>query len=118
MKETLNGVNSSNNTKTVLCNVIVTESEFLNAVEIIKKYRQQINSIINENDYILSKNTLIKDAGFNTLVYNCLKHDFDTLEELSKLTSRDILRIRYLGKKSVENIKSVLQKAGLKLRDS
>ena len=56
---------------------------------------------------------LIEELELSIRSYNCLKRaGIYTVEELSKITYEDLLHIRNLGKKSIEEIQQKLEKMG------
>ena len=63
--------------------------------------------------------TPIKRLDLWVRTYNCLKRaGIDTVEELCDKTRDDILKIRHISLKTLENIEEALAKIGLKLRES
>ena len=103
-------------TKPMLCEVI-TEEQYLQALLIVSKYKEQINKQVDNVIFSLNKETKIEHAGFSTAVYNAFKREsLKNLDDVSKLTKKDILRFRYVGKKGLNNVIYVLDQAGLSLR--
>ena len=60
----------------------------------------------------------IEDMNFSVRTYHCLKKaKIHTLVDLTKRTVKDLLKIRNLGRKSVEEISFKLKLWGLKLKE-
>jgi DNA-directed RNA polymerase subunit alpha len=61
----------------------------------------------------------IEELDLSVRSYNCLKRaGINTVEELIKKTEEDMMKVRNLGKKSLEEVKSKLDELGLVLRPS
>lgn len=61
----------------------------------------------------------IEELDLSVRSYNCLKRaGINTLEELTRKTEEDIMKVRNLGKKSLQEIKEKLSTLGLSLRES
>lgn len=61
----------------------------------------------------------IEELDLSVRSYNCLKRaGINTVEELIKKTEEDMMKVRNLGKKSLEEVKSKLDDLGLALRPS
>ena len=61
----------------------------------------------------------IEELDLSVRSYNCLKRaGINTVEELIKKTEEDMMKVRNLGKKSLEEVKSKLAEHGLTLRPS
>jgi DNA-directed RNA polymerase subunit alpha len=61
----------------------------------------------------------IEELDLSVRSYNCLKRaGINTVEELIKKTEEDMMKVRNLGKKSLEEVKSKLDELGLALRPS
>lgn len=61
----------------------------------------------------------IEELDLSVRSYNCLKRaGIDTVEELTRKTEEDMMKVRNLGKKSLAEVKSKLAKFGLSLRSS
>ncbi len=60
----------------------------------------------------------LEDLGLSVMSYNCLKRaGIDTLEDIIQKTEEDMIKIRNLGKKNLEEIKWKLKESGFALRD-
>lgn len=68
-------------------------------------------------DVMNTKNISIDQLELSPRIYNCLKRaNIDTLSDLVSYTQEDLLKIKNFGKKSVEQVVTVLQERfGLKL---
>ena len=61
----------------------------------------------------------IEELDLSVRSYNCLKRaGINTVEELIKKTEEDMMKVRNLGKKSLDEVKSKLDELGLALRPS
>ncbi|MBE5780518.1 MAG: DNA-directed RNA polymerase subunit alpha [Clostridiales bacterium] len=70
-----------------------------------------------KNDGILEKS--IDDLDLSVRSYNCLKRaGINTVEELTKMTEEDMMKVRNLGRKSLEEVQQKLAEVGLSLRTS
>ena len=68
----------------------------------------------NENDKILDMN--IDELELSVRSYNCLKRaGINTVEELTSKTAEEIMKVRNLGKKSLEEVLGKLKELGLEL---
>lgn len=61
----------------------------------------------------------VEELDFSVRSYNCLKRaNIHTVEELTKKTEDDMMKVRNLGKKSLEEVKNKLADLGLELKKS
>jgi len=68
-----------------------------------------------EKDKVLEMS--IEELDLSVRSFNCLKRaGINTVEELIKKTEEDMMKVRNLGKKSLEEVKSKLAEYGLSLR--
>ena len=68
-----------------------------------------------KNDGILEKS--VDDLDLSVRSYNCLKRaGINTVEELTKMTEEDMMKVRNLGRKSLEEVQQKLAEVGLSLR--
>lgn len=59
----------------------------------------------------------IEELGLSVRSYNCLKRaGIDTVGELTRKTEEDMMKVRNLGKKSLQEVKEKLAQLGLSLR--
>ena len=61
----------------------------------------------------------IEELDMSVRSFNCLKRaGIDTVEDLTNRTEEDMIKVRNLGKKSLEEVIQKLQSLGLSLRKS
>ena len=61
----------------------------------------------------------IEELDLSVRSYNCLKRaGIDSVEELTRKTEEDMMKVRNLGKKSLQEVKEKLAALGLALRES
>ena len=61
----------------------------------------------------------IDELELSVRSYNCLKRaGINTVEELTNKTSEDMMKVRNLGRKSLEEVLGKLKELGLELRNS
>ncbi len=61
----------------------------------------------------------IEELDLSVRSYNCLKRaGINTVEELTRRTEEDMMKVRNLGKKSLQEVKEKLAALGLCLRQS
>ncbi|MCS3486355.1 DNA-directed RNA polymerase alpha subunit [Bacillus sp. JUb11] len=59
----------------------------------------------------------IDDLDLSVRYYNCLKRaGINTVQELANKTEEDMMKVRNLGRKSLEEVKAKLEELGLGLR--
>lgn len=59
----------------------------------------------------------IEELDLSVRSYNCLKRaGINTVQELTNKTEEDMMKVRNLGRKSLEEVKSKLDDLGLSLR--
>ena len=62
--------------------------------------------------------TPLEDIDWTVRTYNCLKRaGIDTIEQLVERKLEDVIKIRNLGRKKVEEVEDKLGELGLKLKD-
>jgi len=60
---------------------------------------------------------VIEDLDLSVRSYNCLKRaGINTVDELTHKTEEEMLKVRNLGRKSLEEVKQKLESLGLSLR--
>ncbi|HBG77194.1 MAG TPA: DNA-directed RNA polymerase subunit alpha, partial [Clostridiales bacterium] len=70
-----------------------------------------------EKDRVLEM--AIEELDLSVRSYNCLKRaGIDSVEELTRKTEEDMMKVRNLGKKSLQEVKEKLGALGLALRES
>ena len=88
----------------------------------LKAVRKAENSKIsekedNEKEKVLEMN--IDELELSVRSYNCLKRaGINTVEELCSRTSEDMMKVRNLGRKSLEEVLAKLKELGLQLNSS
>ena len=71
----------------------------------------------NEKEKVLEMN--IDELELSVRSYNCLKRaGINTVEELCNRTSEDMMKVRNLGRKSLEEVLAKLKELGLQLNPS
>jgi len=61
----------------------------------------------------------IEELDLSVRSFNCLKRaGINTVEELTQRTEEDMMKVRNLGKKSLEEVQQKLEALGLSLRTS
>ena len=61
----------------------------------------------------------IDELELSVRSYNCLKRaGINTVEELTERTEDDMMKVRNLGKKSLDEVKNKLEELGLSLKPS
>ena len=87
-------------------------------VELSEKVKEEEFMIEREdeqNSQILEMQ--IEDLDLSVRSYNCLKRaGINTVEELTQKTEEDMMKVRNLGKKSLEEVESKLAELGLSLK--
>jgi DNA-directed RNA polymerase subunit alpha len=59
----------------------------------------------------------IEELDLSVRSYNCLKRaGINSVEELTRKTEEDMMKVRNLGRKSLEEVKQKLESLGLSLR--
>ena len=65
------------------------------------------------------KEMTIEELELSVRSYNCLKRaGINTVEELTQKTEEDMMKVRNLGKKSLEEVQNKLAELGLSLKPS
>ncbi len=86
-------------------------TETINDVEIMVEKEEE------EKDKILEMT--IEELDLSVRSYNCLKRaGINTVEELTQRTEEDMIKVRNLGKKSLEEVIHKLRELGLSLKES
>lgn len=92
-------------------NLFIDLSENLDAMEIMVEKEE------NQKEKVLEMT--IEDLDLSVRSYNCLKRaNINTVEELTEKTEDDMMKVRNLGKKSLEEVMQKLEELGLKLKAS
>ncbi|MFW5855754.1 MAG: DNA-directed RNA polymerase subunit alpha [Bacillota bacterium] len=89
---------------------------FINLTDEIDEVEIMVEKEEEERDKILD--TTIEELELSVRSSNCLKRaGINTVEELTQKTEDDLMKVRNLGKKSLQEIKDKLEELGLELKD-
>ncbi|SDZ31179.1 DNA-directed RNA polymerase subunit alpha [Proteiniborus ethanoligenes] len=92
-------------------NLFITLTEHVNDVEIMVEKEEDKKEKVLE--------MTIEELDLSVRSYNCLKRaSINTVEELTQKTEEDMMKVRNLGKKSLEEVQQKLAELGLSLRKS
>ncbi len=87
---------------------------FIDLSESAKTAEVMVESVTNEKEKVLEMN--IDELELSVRSNNCLKRaGINTVEELTNKTSEDMMKVRNLGRKSLEEVLSKLKELGLSL---
>ena len=90
---------------------------FINLTEAAKAAEVMVEKGTDEKEKVLEMN--IDELELSVRSYNCLKRaGINTVEELCDRTSEDMMKVRNLGRKSLEEVLAKLKELGLSLRPS
>ena len=90
---------------------------FIDLTETAKAAEVMIEKEENEKEKVLEMN--IDELELSVRSYNCLKRaGINTVEELCNKTSDDMMKVRNLGRKSLEEVLAKLKELGLSLKPS
>ena len=100
----------------------ITEKQFLEAIKLIEKYRNQIQERVDKLKHTLpnsiKKETLIKECGISTLTLNCLKSvGVNKIADLESFKLSEIKRVRGIGFRGFLEIQDLLFKTGITLKN-
>jgi DNA-directed RNA polymerase alpha subunit len=106
---------------------MITEEEFLKAIETVNNYKLQVSNsyremqkVLNENHFSsisLTEDTHINESGLSVLQRNILKaQGFEKLSDLKNITEKELKMFRYCGTKAFVDITECLFQAGIILR--
>ena len=100
--------------------MVVRDYEFLSkAFEVCTAKRAEPGVIIPMAELATTMQTPIEDLELSVRPYNCLKRAGKrTLRDIADMTEDDLLRVRNLGRKSAEEVISLLKNYGVTLRRS
>lgn len=92
-------------------NLFVVLSENAKSVDVM------VESVTDEKEKVLEMN--IDELELSVRSYNCLKRaGINTVEELINKTPEDMMKVRNLGRKSLDEVLAKLKELGLSLNDS
>ena len=76
-----------------------------------------VEPVVNEHDRVLEMS--IDELELSVRSYNCLKRaGINTVEELTNKTAEDMMKVRNLGKKSLEEVTAKLHELGLEFKSA
>ena len=92
-------------------NLFIGLTDHVNDVEImVEKEEDQKEKVLEMT---------VEELDLSVRSYNCLKRaSINTVEELTQKTEEEMMKVRNLGKKSLEEVQNKLAELGLGLRDS
>ncbi len=91
--------------------------QFIGLTETISDVEIMVEKEEEEKDKILEMT--IEELDLSVRSYNCLKRaGINTVEELTQRTEEDMIKVRNLGKKSLEEVIQKLHELGLSLKES
>lgn len=92
-------------------------SYFINLSEKAKNVDIMAEPVVNEKVKVLEMN--IDELELSVRSYNCLKRaGINTVQELTNKTADDMMKVRNLGRKSLEEVYAKLKELGLHLKDN
>jgi DNA-directed RNA polymerase subunit alpha len=92
-------------------------SLFINLSESAKSEEVMVEKANTEKEKALEMN--IDELELSVRSFNCLKRAaINTVEELTQKSEEDMMKVRNLGKKSLDEVKNKLEELGLSLRQS
>lgn len=90
---------------------------FVDLSENVKSVDVMVESVTDEKEKVLEMN--IDELELSVRSYNCLKRaGINTVEELINKTPEDMMKVRNLGRKSLDEVLAKLKELGLSLNDS
>lgn len=90
---------------------------FIDLSENAKTAEVMVEKEVNDNEKVLVMN--IDELELSVRSYNCLKRaGINTVEDLINRTSEDMMKVRNLGRKSLEEVLAKLKELGLQLNPS
>ncbi len=90
---------------------------FIDLTEATDEVEIMVEKEEEEKDRLLEM--AIEELDMSVRSYNCLKRaGINTVEELTRKTEEDMMKVRNLGKKSLQEVKEKLAALGLSLRES
>ncbi|MBR6018707.1 MAG: DNA-directed RNA polymerase subunit alpha [Lachnospiraceae bacterium] len=92
-------------------------NSFINLSESAQKAEIMVEPVANEHDRVLEMN--IDELELSVRSFNCLKRaGINTVEELTNKTAEDMMKVRNLGKKSLEEVTQKLHELGLEFKSA
>lgn len=102
---------------------VITKEEYLNALEIVEAYHRQLKKSVEEcarkpipvgKSYAES----VELHDISARLYNLLSRRMDDLNELSNMSYKEVKKWRLIGKKTLIELAVLMNKHGLKFKDS
>ncbi|WP_169521713.1 DNA-directed RNA polymerase subunit alpha C-terminal domain-containing protein [Spirosoma spitsbergense] len=92
--------------------------DYVAALRVVKQYHKQTGLLVKSNEDVLPADTLLADCKLSVRAHNCLFPGLPNFEEitlsgLSQIPINDLMNIKKLGIKTVEELADLLVKAGL-----
>lgn len=95
---------------------MITEQRYLNAIRLIRLYREQVNKTVelelNEDLDLIDLRLFLSVRTINALKFN----DVTKLSDLKDKRLRDFSKYRNLGKKSINEIKEICNKYNVDIK--
>lgn len=92
-------------------NLFIDMTDSIGNVEIMVEKEDDVNEKVLE--------MTVEELDLSVRSYNCLKRNsINTVEQLTQLTEAEMLQVRNLGKKSLDEVKYKLEELGLGLKES
>ena len=113
-----NGAIASDEAVSLAARVLVEHLNlFVDLSENAKSVDVMVESVTDEKEKVLEMN--IDELELSVRSYNCLKRaGINTVEELINKTPEDMMKVRNLGRKSLDEVLAKLKELGLSLNDS
>jgi DNA-directed RNA polymerase subunit alpha len=90
---------------------------FIDLSESAQRAEIMAEPVNNEHDRVLEMN--IDELELSVRSFNCLKRaGINTVEELTNKTAEDMMKVRNLGKKSLEEVTQKLHELGLEFKSA
>jgi hypothetical protein len=84
----------------------------------IREIKEFLDLTYEQRQEVLLKLSGIEDLDLSIRSYNCLRRaGIETIEELTRKTIEELMKIRNLGRKSLKEIRKKLEELGIELRE-
>ena len=93
--------------------------ELTKALWMIRDTQRIVEAILEEIDKeeILRTQTPLNGLDLTVRTINCLQSEgLMTLEQVAEKSEAELMKLQYLGRKSINEVKSVLERQGMKLK--
>ena len=85
-------------------------------IRLLEEYLSVVKDIIKKNEDFLTNAIKIDSLGLSVRTANCLQHEgIQYLDELTEHSACELRKIPNMGKKSVQELREVMARYGLKL---